>query len=435
MMLHTKTRVSSGHTSLDRLLGGLFIGDNVLWYDTAGSLAMPFCMKLIETSLAQNKPLIYVSVDRSPKNLLEFLGPLAKSKYFTVLDCFTQGKGDGSEVFEKFYEKDGAQWPYQIIRVNEPTNPESFIETIYGLHKTLEGDVRFVFESLTGLQDLWGGEESIIRFYSHSCPRLYELNTIAYWILEKNAHSDRLKAHINQIAQVAIDLSVKEDKSSISILKAEGRNPSGLNKPTVFTNKGMDIEFSESGPSRTLQNIGMRLKTLRKKQGLTQTKLAGLVDVTPSTISQVECNLIYPSLPALIKIAEALAVDINYFFQANNSTDKQLVYTSDKSMTVTFPDLPGGSVHGKLLIPVDVNPAAEPYMIEIPPGKKLPMHFFTHKGEEVGYLLSGELKLSTGKSTQEVGAGDVIFLKNDIPAEWENPGQEPARLLWFKVNS
>lgn len=433
-MLHAKTRVSSGLNSLDRLLGGLFIGDNVLWYDSAGSLAMPFCLKLIETSLAHNKALIYVSVDRSPKNLLDLLGPLAESKYFTILDCFTQGKGDGSEVFEKFYEKDGARWPYQIIRVNEPTKPESFIDTIYGLHKTLEGDVRFVFESLTGLQELWGGEESIIRFYTHSCPRLYELNTIAYWILEKNAHSDRLKANINQTAQVAIDLAVKEDKSSMTILKAEGRSPSTLNKPTVFIKKGMDIEFAEGGPSRTLQNIGLRLKALRKKQGLTQTKLAGLVDVTPSTISQVECNLIYPSLPALIKIAEALTVDISYFFQETGAPETRLVFKPEDGMSVSFSELSPKSITGKLLTPVDFEPSAEPYMIEIPPGKKLPVHFFAHKGDELGYLVSGSLRLSNGKSSYGAEAGDIIYLKNDMPAEWENPGDKMVRLLWIKIN-
>ena len=27
----------------------------------------------------------------------------------------------------------------------------------------------------------------MLGFYSHACPRLYELNTIAYWIMEKNA--------------------------------------------------------------------------------------------------------------------------------------------------------------------------------------------------------------------------------------------------------
>ena len=58
------------------------------------------------------------------------------------------------------------------------------MDSLYGIHGTLEGDVRFVFESLTGMQELWGGEQHILNFYSHSCPRLYELNTIAYWIIE-----------------------------------------------------------------------------------------------------------------------------------------------------------------------------------------------------------------------------------------------------------
>jgi KaiC/GvpD/RAD55 family RecA-like ATPase len=109
-MFSKKNRISSGVSQLDQLLGGLFIGDNVIWYDNAGSLASPFCMNFIQTSQAQNKPFIYVSFDRSPKNLLEKLGPLAESQYLTILDCFTHGKGDGSEVFSKFYEKDGAQW-------------------------------------------------------------------------------------------------------------------------------------------------------------------------------------------------------------------------------------------------------------------------------------------------------------------------------------
>ena len=65
-------------------------------------------------------------------------------------------------------------------------------------------------ESLTGMQDLWEGEEHILKFYFHSCPKLYEMDTIAYWIIEKNAHSSKLKAHINQVAQVAIDLSMDQ---------------------------------------------------------------------------------------------------------------------------------------------------------------------------------------------------------------------------------
>jgi len=107
-------------------------------------------------------------------------------------------------------QKDGAQWPYQVIKVTEPWKPETVADAIYGLHKTLSGDVRLVIESLTGMQDLWEGEEHILKFYSRSCPKLYELDTIAYWIIEKGAHSNQLKAYINQSAQVAIDFSVKQ---------------------------------------------------------------------------------------------------------------------------------------------------------------------------------------------------------------------------------
>ncbi len=64
------------------------------------------------------------------------------------------------------------------------------------------------------MQELWGDESHILKFYSHSCPRLYELNTIAYWIIEKGALSERLKVHINKITQVAIDLSIKRGKTS-----------------------------------------------------------------------------------------------------------------------------------------------------------------------------------------------------------------------------
>jgi len=108
------TPVSSGVPRLDQFLGGLFLGDNVIWYDDSGSQAALFGLKLIEASEQQGKSLIYVSFDRSPKNLLDLLGPLAESQSLTILDCFTHGKGDGSQIFSKFYEKDGAQWPYQV---------------------------------------------------------------------------------------------------------------------------------------------------------------------------------------------------------------------------------------------------------------------------------------------------------------------------------
>lgn len=93
MSLGLKQRVSSGVSQLDRLMGGLYIGDNVVWHDDSGSLASVFCLNLIQASQSQGKAIIYVSFDRSPRNLLEKLGPLAENPLLTILDCFTWGKG------------------------------------------------------------------------------------------------------------------------------------------------------------------------------------------------------------------------------------------------------------------------------------------------------------------------------------------------------
>ncbi|MDD3581031.1 MAG: helix-turn-helix domain-containing protein, partial [Desulfobacca sp.] len=384
-----RLRVASGVNRLDFLLGGLFIGDNVIWHDEAGSLAPVFCLNFIQASQVENKPIIYVSFDRSPKNLLDKLGPLAEYPLLTIIDCFTNGKGSGSEIFLKFYEEREPELLCRLIRVAAPGQTDQFIDLLYGVHAGLEGDVRFIFESITGMQELWGSEERVLNFYTHSCPRLYELNTIAYWILEKDAHTPRFRAQINQIAQVTIDLTVKRGTTSLTIMKAENRNLEDLHRPHNYWTKDLTIIFEDEKRTARRIDLGLRLKEFRGKRGLSQAELAKLVGVTPSTISQVESNLIYPSLPALLKMAEVLSVEVSSFFHDQKEVQKRLIFTPAEAVEVKLPDLPEGAVQARLLSPVDFDPQAEPYLIEIPPQKTLPAHFFFHKGDEIGYLLSG----------------------------------------------
>ncbi|UCG12432.1 MAG: helix-turn-helix domain-containing protein [Deltaproteobacteria bacterium] len=427
-------RVASGVSQLDRLLGGLYIGDNVVWHDDAGSLAHVFCLNFIQASQSQDRPLIYVSFDRSPKNLLDKLGTLSDNPALTILDCFTNGKGAGSPIFLKFYEEAESERPCSIVQVEDPRDMNHFMDVLYGVHATKEGDVRFVFESITGMQELWGGEEHIINFYSHSCPRLYELNTVAYWIVEKSAHSPRLRAQINQIAQVAIDLSIKRGTTSLTILKAEKRSLDNLHRPHNYWTKDLNVTFDTERRTSGRVDVGLGLKELRTKRGLSQTELAKLVGVTPSTISQVESNLIYPSLPALLKMAEVLAVEISSFFDDQTEQKKRVIFAGVEATEVKLPDLPAGSVFAKLLSPVDFHPKAEPYLIELTPNSSLPSHFFIHKGEEFGYLLSGRLQMKIDKAAYSLRTGDVIYLTSEMPTHWRNPGPGVARLLWIKIN-
>ena len=95
--MYETQRISSGIDQLDRLIDGLYLGDNVVWHDESGSLAGLFCRHFIKEPFKRREPLVYVSFDRSPKNLLDKLGDQATSPGLTILDCFTYGKG--SSIF------------------------------------------------------------------------------------------------------------------------------------------------------------------------------------------------------------------------------------------------------------------------------------------------------------------------------------------------
>jgi transcriptional regulator with XRE-family HTH domain/KaiC/GvpD/RAD55 family RecA-like ATPase len=428
-----KVRVASGVRELDELLDGLYVGDNVVWYDDAGSLASVFCLNFLRISQEQRKPMIYVTFDRSPKNLLDKLGSLADNPLLTVLDCFTYGKGAGSAVFLKFYKEKKAKVGCLLALEEEPCRPDRVMDTLYRLHADMEGDVRFVFESLTGMEELWGGEEQLLNFYSHSCPRLYELNTVAYWVLEKRAHSTRLRALISQIAQVVIDLSVRRGTNSLTLLKAEKRNLDTLNKPYPYWSKDLNVVFETQGRAIGPVRLGTRLKSLRTKRGLSQKDLAELVGVTSSTISQVESNLIYPSLPALLKMAEILCVDMSSFFQDRSEASGRVVFTPSESVDVKLTGFPDYLVKARLLTPPDLEAKVEPYLIEIAPGKVIPGHFFAHKGEELGYLISGKLEMRMKRTLHTIKAGDIIYLSKEAPDQWKNPSADEARLLWVNM--
>jgi len=434
--MNTENRiVTSGNKQLDKILGGgIIIGDNVVWYDDAGSLAPIFYINLLRTSIREKKFIIYISFDHSPKSIVEKLGSLAKSEFLTILDCFTNGKGEGSEIFQQFYKQKPSSLPCQVIKIDEPENMDHVTGAFYGLQKTMKDDVRFIFDSLTGMQELWGDEDQILKFYAHSCPRLYELNTIAYWIVEKEAHSQRLKAHLNKITQVAIDLSLKRGKTTLTVIKADKRELNILNKPVDYWNKGQDIIFESgkrSGSNRI--ELGARLKELRTKRGLSQTELGKLVGVTPSSISQVESNLIFPSLPALFKMSEVLSVQVNYFFSTSAEQSNPVVFSRKDAVSVQLPGIEKEILQAKMLTPVGYEADCEPYSIEIPPHTKVSSHFFVHKGNEIGYLVSGKLRVTMDHTEHDINPGDLVCLTADVPQQWENPSDETAELLWIKI--
>lgn len=68
--------------------------------------------------------------------------------------------------------------------------------------------------------------------------------------------------------------------------------------------------------------IGSRVNDLRKSQGISQERLAELADLSTTFISHIERSNKKPSLGALIRLASALGVTVDFLLAGNQPSDR-----------------------------------------------------------------------------------------------------------------
>jgi len=77
----------------------------------------------------------------------------------------------------------------------------------------------------------------------------------------------------------------------------------------------------------TLKQVFIQnLREFRKKEGLSQMKLAEYCNTAPSYIGQIETGLRFPSLELVEKMADILRIEPYYFFkkQADNDVNSEI---------------------------------------------------------------------------------------------------------------
>ena len=81
------------------------------------------------------------------------------------------------------------------------------------------------------------------------------------------------------------------------------------------------IRLPQEGSKREFyQNIGMRIRAYRKKSGMRQGELAGLVGISTSAVSNLEKGKSMVTVYTLGRIAEALGIGMGEMFQGSPGT-------------------------------------------------------------------------------------------------------------------
>lgn len=80
------------------------------------------------------------------------------------------------------------------------------------------------------------------------------------------------------------------------------------------------------------KKLGLKIKELRKRRGLTQEQLAELIDMEQNSISVIESGRNFPTLGTLEKIAQILEVNLSDFFNYDYIDDIETIKASTKDI-------------------------------------------------------------------------------------------------------
>ncbi|GAE94871.1 phosphoenolpyruvate synthase [Gracilibacillus boraciitolerans JCM 21714] len=189
--MEMELKISTGMPGFDETIDSLRLGDNVVWQVDHINAYKDIITPFIRTALSANRKVVYVRFGDH-----EALVDDQNVIQYTI---------DAKKGFESFATS--------IHRLIEKEGFKTF----------------YVFDSLTDLLTSWSSDLMIGNFFKVCCPYLFELETVAYFAINRNVHTYSTIARIRETTQVLLDLYEVEQKHYIHPLKVWQRY-----SPTMF---------------------------------------------------------------------------------------------------------------------------------------------------------------------------------------------------------
>lgn len=172
------------------------------------------------------------------------------------------------------------------------------------------------------------------------------------------------------------------------------------------------------------ENLGNRLRELRRQQGLSLRALAEKSGLSANTLSLIENGKTSPSVATLQQIALALSIPITSFFESKISREPVVYTQKDRRVPVGF--------HHGFLEDVGLGSGAEgiqPFIITVNPHSESSTQPSSYEGIEFIYCISGKVIYVVLGEEYTLTAGDTLLFSAKMPHSWRNPLDETSHLL------
>ena len=173
-------------------------------------------------------------------------------------------------------------------------------------------------------------------------------------------------------------------------------------------------------------DLGNKIRFYRKEKGLSIKALADQVNITPSMLSQIERDQANPSINTLKLLSNALDVPLFQFFTCTNTQDI-VVRKNARKKILTSTDT--ASYEYELLTP-NTNGDIEFVLQRFKANSNSGEAIQCHEGEEVAYVLRGQLHLNLDQMELVLNHGDSVRIPSGTPHLWTNETHQDAILIF-----
>jgi transcriptional regulator with XRE-family HTH domain len=185
------------------------------------------------------------------------------------------------------------------------------------------------------------------------------------------------------------------------------------------------------GDARNDYKIGPKLKHARLLKGLTLLELAETVGCSESMLSKLENQKLSPSISFLHRLASALGTSIaELFSESSHLSGPVHHFPADRCLRIA--DAGHEGAWFERIIPIAKSGLLQANILNIPPGVRSDADI-QHIGEELGYLIEGELEVTVDGRSYMMKSGDLLFFSSSLPHGYKNTGDTVARILWVNT--
>lgn len=167
--------------------------------------------------------------------------------------------------------------------------------------------------------------------------------------------------------------------------------------------------------------IGINLKKLREERGYSMSKLAEIVQVSKSMLSQIEKGETNPSVGTIWKIANGLRVSFTSLLNEQIDTFKVIKKMKVKPITQ---DDEGYAIFP--YFPYNADKKFEMYAVELAPNSEHYSEAHVKGVEEYFLVTAGCIQVMIGQESVVLDCGDAINFLAEKEHRYQNLGDERA---------